>query len=206
MWVQSPNCLHCRSTYGLRPWVRAHTTSTWQSYHQRPWPQSTCVVKHGQETMFGHTKTGGNKSGAVNYEKTSLDEICSMLGVEHKQVAQVPAHLGVKHRTWQGHRFSTWCLHNPKWPVNSFQRAYGEVTVKSKAYICCISAGNRNKSWGPLHHLVITHWDRRQCKGFKAMENPQELEMDAQATEQMCSSAWKQEKIEIVCLSCSTTS
>lgn len=77
-------------------------------------PQSTCVVKHGQETMFGHTKTGGNKSGAVNYEKTSLDEICSMLGVEHKQVAQVPAHLGVKHRTWQGHRFSTWCLHNPK--------------------------------------------------------------------------------------------
>lgn len=201
MWVQSPNCLHCRSTYGLRPWVRAHTTSAWQSYHQRPWPQSTCVVKHGQETMFGHTTTGGN------YEKAKFGWNLQHAGSgAQASVAQVPARLGVKHRAWKGHRFSSWCLHNPKWPVNSFQRAYGEVIVKSEAYICCISAGNRNKSWGPLRHLVITHWDRRQCKGFKAMENPQELEMDAQATEQMCSSAWKQEKIETVCLSCSTTS
>lgn len=42
------------------------------------------VVKHRQETMFGHTKIGGNKSGAVNYKKANFDEICSVLGVEHK--------------------------------------------------------------------------------------------------------------------------
>lgn len=101
--------------------------------------------------------------------------------------AQVPAHSGVKCWAWQGQWFSTQGLQNLKWSVNSFPKGLQkDKSEKCRLYLLYFCSNLQTKeSWGHYaSRLILTRTEGKINERFKAMENPQELKVDAQATEQ----------------------